>query len=816
MKTLFLLLILIIASVSFSQDLYIPNNPYDKADEKTKQSAAFQRERWFYEQRMYPYNYIPVGAYQKSIDQRNALRSTQGFFYPLTTNWTSIGPTPGYYFAYGNISGRIPTIKYDPNNPNIIYFGAAFGGVWKSTNGGSTWVNMSDNEVSLSSGALAIDPTNSQIIYYGTGEATYSGASYYGRGLLKSTNGGLNWVNYTAGLPASTYFSRIAIRPNHSTEIYAALGNSGLYKSTNSGVNWSQLVSGRCDDIIFKTSGDTAFITGSGTGYKISIDGGTTFTTNTALTMGARNHIAFCKASPNVLYVSVYLSSGSVNVFKSTNSGLNYTQVVTSLLGGGQAWYDFYMHCNPANPNIAYVGTIDVWRTTDGGANFVNITNSYGSGIVHPDQHNLDFNPTNPNEIMCANDGGVWKSSNGGTTWTNLNAGLTITQFYWMASDPTNAAHLMGGTQDNGSQRTTGAVNWVAAFGGDGGVACFHTKNSFYMLGESQNNGLMRSNDNGNTWFDGTTGLSGTGVWVSPIICHPDSEAIFYTARQQVFKTTNDGASWTAISSGTSGQISQMNISKTNPNIMFASAGSVLYKSTDRGYTFVTTSSGMPSRLISGIYVHPDSSNVVIVTFSGFGAGKIYKTTDGGTNWANISGNLPDSPTNDGLIYHPGYSTSYYLVAMDIGVFMTSSWGATWTELANGLPNTVAMHLDYNLSANKIRIGTHGRGTYEISGYLNYIVNYNNEIPKNYELSQNYPNPFNPSTRIKFAIKQNEFVNLVVYDMLGKKVSTLLDKNLDAGTYEVNFDGSNLSSGIYFFKLTTNNFSEVRKMMLTK
>jgi hypothetical protein len=385
-----------------------------------------------------------------------------------------------------------------------------------------------------------------------------------------------------------------------------------------------------------------------------------------------------------------------------------------------------------------------------------------------------------------------------------------------MASDPTNAAHLMGGTQDNGSQRTTGAVNWVAAFGGDGGVACFHIKNSYYMLGESQNNGLMRSIDNGNTWNDGTSGLSGTGAWVSPIICHPDSEAIFYTARQQVFKTVNDGASWTAISSGTSGTISQLAISKTNANIMFASAGSVLYKSTDRGYTFVTTSSGMPGRAISGVYVHPDSSNVVIVTFSGFGAGKIYKTTNGGTNWTNISGNLPDSPTNDGLIYHPGYSTSYYLVAMDIGVFMTSDWGTTWIELANGLPNTVAMHLDYNLSANKIRIGTHGRGTYEISGYLNYIVNYNNEIPKNYELSQNYPNPFNPSTRIKFAIKQNEFVNLVVYDILGKKVSTLLDKKLDAGTYEVNFDGSNLSSGIYFFKLTTNNFSEVRKMMLTK
>jgi hypothetical protein len=260
-----------------------------------------------------------------------------------------------------------------------------------------------------------------------------------------------------------------------------------------------------------------------------------------------------------------------------------------------------------------------------------------------------------------------------------------------------------------------------------------------------------------------------------------------------------------------------MAISKTNPEILYATAGSVVFKSTNRGYTFFQVSSGMPNRTITSINVHPDSSNVAVVTFSGFGAGKIYKTTNGGTNWFNISGNLPDSPTQDGMIYHPGFNTNYFLVGMDIGVFMSSNGGTNWIELADGLPNTVAMHLDYNLAGNKIRIGTHGRSTYEISGYLTNIVNYNNEIPKKYELSQNYPNPFNPSTRIKFSVMNKNFVSLEVYDILGKKISSLVNNVMSAGTYEVNFDGSNLPSGIYIYQLNTNGVTvDTKKAFLIK
>ncbi len=811
----FVLILFLCSFQIIAQDLLIKNNPYENADEYTKSKNSFNREKWFYEQRMYPNNYIPEDAYGKAIEERNALRLSNGFAFDNSSHWINIGPTPGYYYSYTNISGRVTTVRYDPINPAIIYIGAAFGGVWKSTNGGNNFSPFSDNEVSLSTGSIFVDPANTNIIYYGTGEATYSGASYYGRGILKSTNGGATWTNYTTGLPSLTYCSRIVIRPGFPNQLFAAMGTAGLYRSTDAGVTWSILVSGRCDDIVFAPNGTNAYITGSGTGYRVSTDGGLTFNPNATLTMGTRNHIAICRNVPSVLYCAVY-SGSTINTFKSTNSGDNFTQIaVGTNFNGGQAWYDFYMHVNPFDPNFAYVGSIDIWRTTDGGTSFQNITNGYSNGVVHVDQHNMDFNPLNSNELIAVNDGGAWKSTNRGTNWINLNSELSLTQFYRIATDPSNVNHVLGGTQDNGTQRTLGTPNWVAAFGGDGGEVCFHSQNPLFMLGETQNNGVRRSNDGGNSWVSATNGLTGTGAWVGPLISHPTTSEIFFTARQQVFKTTTWGVIWTPISSGTSGTIREMAISRTNPNLMYATSGASIFKSTDGGTSFSSVTSGLPGRTITSVYVHPDSADVAVITFSGFGAGKVYKTTNGAASWINISGNLPDSPTNDVLIYYPGVSTSIYYSAMDIGVFFTSNYGTSWVELSDGLPNTVAMHLDFHQATNKLRIGTHGRGVWQTDIVVG-LINYNNEIPAKFSLQQNYPNPFNPVTTIKYDIIKDGFVKLAVYDILGKELKSIVNQNQKAGSYTAQFDGSNLTSGVYFYQIFTNGFTETKKMMLIK
>ncbi|MEO8210604.1 MAG: hypothetical protein ABI840_08575, partial [bacterium] len=355
MRTIILLFaLIIIPSLSIAQDLFIQNNPYESAEDFVKGRNAFKRERWFNEQRMYPNNFFPDNAYGNALNQREQLRQDQGFFINSRNLWVNIGPTSGYYFSYGNIASRITTVKYDPLNPAVIYLGAAYGGVWKSTNSGANWIALTNDEASLSSGAIAIDPANTNIIYYGTGEATYSGTSYYGRGLLKSINGGTTWTNYTTGIGSFSFFSRLVIRPGHSNELLAALGNraslgasGGIYRSTDAGITWNVIVSGRCDDIVFSPDGQSAYAIGSGIGYRISTDGGVTFNPSAALTPATRNHIAICKSFPNILYSAVH-SGSSISVFKSTDAGVTFTPSAPGAnFSGGQAWYDFYMYVNP-------------------------------------------------------------------------------------------------------------------------------------------------------------------------------------------------------------------------------------------------------------------------------------------------------------------------------------------------------------------------------------------------------------------------------------------------------------------------------------
>lgn len=712
-----LLALLVISTSHFSQSV----SSYFNAPEEIKNNKPFQREMEFYSERAYPDNFIPKDAYIKSMQQKETL-AQRGI---NNISWVNLGPTPGYYFAYGNISSRIVTGAYDPNDPNIIYIGAANGGIWKSTNGGMNWTPLTDDQPSMSSGALAIDPTNTNIIYAGTGEATYSGASYYGAGLLKSTNAGQSWIQYTSGLPNQTYFSRIVIRPNHPNELLAALGNSGLYRSTNSGETWTEIRSGRCDDVLFTVTGDTAFAVGGSTNLARSINGGASFSNfGSGLPNGTRTHFDIARSNSSKMYAAVY-SSSSFTFYRSTNYGANWVSANSYNFNGSQAWYDMHVRVNPKNENQIFVGTIDIHRSTDGGTTFTNITNGYSGGNVHVDQHYIFFHPTDENTLFACNDGGIWRSTNGGTSFTNMNQNLTLTQFYRITASPFTPSRILGGTQDNGTQQTYSTLNWQAAFGGDGGEVCFNPFDQNYILGETQYNGIYRTTNGGATWNSSTSGLSSSEAkaWVAPIIAHPDQNGVFFTARQRVYRSSNNGGSWTAVSSNVNGTnaVRELAISKTNPNIMFATSSALVFKSTNAGASWTNVSGGLPNKTINSVYVHPNNENEVFLTFSGFGTSKVYRSTDGGNGWMNIHGNLPDSPVNDIFIYTDDPTAPQtYFAATDIGVFLTRDNGVTWEDMDNGLPNTVIKHLDYSPSTKMLRAGTHGRGVYE--AFIDFTV----------------------------------------------------------------------------------------------
>ncbi|MGH2574625.1 MAG: WD40/YVTN/BNR-like repeat-containing protein [Ignavibacteria bacterium] len=220
--------------------LFIPCFVYSQSGWDTIQN---QRSKWFIGQRKYPVDSIPQDAYVKAIKYRDSLRTIQGYQYPVPDFWITVGPMPAGFFV--PVSGRITDVKYDPNNPSIIYLGGAVGGVWKTTNGGVNWLPKTDFLPSLSSGAIAIDKNNTNIIYYGTGEGSDAFVYLYlGAGLFKSTNGGQTWNDgiTISGFPKRTKFFELVIKPDNSNIIFAAL-NSGLYRSTNAGIDWS-VVSG--------------------------------------------------------------------------------------------------------------------------------------------------------------------------------------------------------------------------------------------------------------------------------------------------------------------------------------------------------------------------------------------------------------------------------------------------------------------------------------------------------------------------------------------------------------------------------------------
>lgn len=801
----------------------INDNPYDKLPPESRNSKLILRERWYNEQRMYPFNFIP---YEKEIaaeQERDRMVRESGSMRALVP-WVSKGPMPIISGTGENNSGRMVAVKYDPVNPDIIYAGGATGGVWKTTNGGANWFPIADFEVSINTGAIEIDPANTNIIYFGTG-ASYDGTNKKGRGLLKSTDGGATWTNYTTGLPDPSVFTRLVLRPGTSNELFASCGPSGLYKSMDAGVTWTQVLSGRCDDIVFSPDGNNAYIIGKGTGYRRSTDGGATFPSSNIFKMGDRNQIAISKSSPNILYaVTSYGKNGtSGEFFKSTNSGASFFRMDTYLRRSfGFAF--LFLYVLPSNPDVVFYGNVFLYRSTNGGESFSRTDGVEGSGgslIMHGDHQCMDFHPTDPNQVVDANDGGIWKSVTAGSDdhWINTNATLGVTQIYRLASNPLDVNQVIGSSQDNGSFMTTGgSLAWQRTVAGDGGDAVFNTADPTQIMSTQMVGTLHYSSNSGMSWKTHNQGLSGKTTWVTPVTSHATLPGAFYTVREKVFISTN-GSDWSALpSAGLSGVGNNISVTPANPDLIYVTSGSKVFKSSNGANTFTDVSAGLPDRAVTNIRIHPDSQNVAVVSLSGFGTGHVFKTTDGAATWSDISGNLPDSPASDVLIYYPGHSTSTYCAATDVGVFYSTNYGGSWALLGEDLPNVTPVRFDHNLALSDIRIATFGRGVWQTSPPASFRgdFNYTGTSPDKFKLHQNYPNPFNPSTTIKYELPENGFVKLDIYDILGRLVERLVYDYQNAGIYEVKFVAGNLPSGTYIYRLNTGGYTEIKRMLIVK
>ncbi len=416
--------------------------------------------------------------------------------------------------------------------------------------------------------------------------------------------------------------------------------------------------------------------------------------------------IAVTEANPNYVYFFSYENG----IYRSENSGSTFTMRSVSPTEGSQGWYDLAMAASHVNPEEVHVGEINTYRSLNGGQSWVKTTewqwgNSYG--YTHCDIHEMVFYG---GTLYVGSDGLISKSTDNGNNWTDLTQGICIRQFYRIAGSRTNPYKLMGGSQDNGTSVYTND-HWHEWLGADGMEAAIDHSNENIVYGTSQGGNFYKSNNGGN---GGNVSITqpGAGAWVTPFVMHPSNPLTLFVGTTNVRKTTNGMMSWTTISNLGTGTIRNMYISESDPDYLYVSKSEAIYRTTDGGDTWDNITSGLPDLFITYIAVHPLDPEMVAVSLSGFNEGeKVFISYDAGDTWENFSFNLPNIPANC-VIFNNDEGHGLY-VGMDVGIYYIDNSLVEWEPFFEGLPNVIVNEMEIHYESGKIRAGTYGRGLWE-------------------------------------------------------------------------------------------------------
>ncbi|MBI3586574.1 MAG: hypothetical protein HY088_05550 [Ignavibacteriales bacterium] len=685
-----------------------------------EEHKMFKRWEWFTEPRVYPsgkWDFEKIDAIRTRLEKddnelvmRQAkisslnVRIVEGrIIWPFRNIWTPLGPSDA---VGGTNMGRVNCIKFDPKNSKIVYLGAPDGGVWKSTDGGTTWAPKFDTQPTLSVGDIAIDPANTNIIYVSTSDAFGYGSPFWGGtysvGVMKSTDGGNTWaatgLSWTVG--QNRTIRRLVIHPSDSKILLAATSN-GLYRTADAGATWTQIWATSTFDVEFQQDNGKIVYATTTQVFK-STDAGATFSSLTATCAGSRYNIEIARSNPKVLYT--LCTSGTVQ--KSTDAGSTWTTTTSpgvTLYG----YYDNVLAVSPVDEKIVYVAGFNIKRSTDGGTTWSSV-NTAG----HVDNHCITFLSGSSSTILCGNDGGIFKTTNSGNTWSSLNKTLSITQFYRLGISKTDANIMVCGAQDNGNMKYN-AGTFTNVTNADGMKGFIDWSNSNVIYAGIQYGGFYRS-INGGTSFTGVSTPSG-GAWVAPWCQDPTVANTIYAGTNKVYKSTNQGTAWTAISGSLSGigSFTVLKVAPSNAKYIYAGNGNKLYRTKDGGTNWTDITAGLPvaGNYLMDVAIHDYDPNIAYVTFSGYTAGeKVYRTCNGGGAWSNMSGTLPNMPVN--CIVHQNTNNALY-VGTDAGVYYINDDLSDWIPYKWGLPNVIVDELEIHYGKNIIRAATYGRGVWQ-------------------------------------------------------------------------------------------------------
>ena len=673
----------------------------------------FRRAEWFLGPRTYPDGTIDL---DKVDALRAAVRDADAALEPKEpeakafsarwrrTKWRQLGPDDA---VGGTNMGRVNCVEFDPANANVLYLCAADGGVWKSMDGGVTWKPKFDFERTLSVGDIAVDRQHPKRLFVATSDAFGYGTPFWGGtysvGIMRSDNGGNTWTHTGLSwtVKQNRTIRRLVIHPTNGHILLAAT-SVGVYRTVNGGATWTKIINGSAYDVEFQpNNGNIAYAT-TNTVLK-STNAGATFTALSATCAGARYNVKIANSKPNVLYT--LCTNGTVQ--KSVDSGATWTTAAASgvsLYG----YYDNVLAVSPVDDRVVYVAGFDIKRTTDGGATWAGVPVA-----GHVDNHTIKFAPGSGTTLYSGNDGGLFKSTDGGSTWTSLNKGLAITQFYRIGLSASTPGLFVVGAQDNGNmKRSAGAFSSITNADGMQDFIDWSNDNNIYAA--IQYGGFYRSTNGGATFTPISTPSS--GAWVAPWCQDPVTANTLYAGTDKVYRSTNQGTVWTAISGALAGvgAFEVLGVAPGNPSVIYAGGGTKLYRTSNGGTTWTDITSGLPvaTNYLTAVAISDADPQIAYATFSGYVAGeKVYRTTNGGTSWTNISAGLPNMPVN-AIVHEKGPGNRIY-IGTDAGVYYRNDSLTHWIPHKFGLPNVIVDDLKIQYGAKKIRAATYGRGVWE-------------------------------------------------------------------------------------------------------
>jgi photosystem II stability/assembly factor-like uncharacterized protein len=756
-------------------------------------------------------------------------------------DWEFMGPV--------NLGGRITDIEVPNGSNNTVYISAASGGIFKSFDRGTTWFPIFDGQTAISIGDMAISPSDTNVIYAGSGEPNAGGGSvtYDGDGIYKSVNGGQTWVNL--GLTEGGSTGRIALDPQNPSRIFTAImgklfaNNSerGIFRSTDGGISWQKVLyvsdsTGGIDVVVNPQNPNIVYaalwervrrpnrrVYGGPTSaiYK-STDGGTIWNklVNGLPTQQlGRISLSLCAGTPSVIYASIVGKNETlVDVYKSTDDGDHWVALnaVSQIYTTPYDWWFGGVKADPINPNEVYLLMMYPYRSMNGG------TGSSWAGIAngaHVDQHAIFLSPSDNQYRILGNDGGIYFTTDNFQTITGtLHQNLPIGQFYTLDvfAGGTTPNYLIGGLQDNGVAEKSDVPpsEWQLVVGGDGVMSKFDPNDPQFYYGSYQYGGFQFSNPLYGSYSPHGFIAGDRFNWKSPMtIFNPHSSTLFIGS-DRVYKSMDYGNTVQPVSNDLTnggggiavvyGTITALAVASSDSGFIYAGTDDAnLWATQNGGTTWTKVNAGLPQRWVTSIEVSETDPREVFVTYSGYrfndSIAHVYHSLNGGSSWADISGNLPDIPVND-LLQDPQHPDILYL-ATDVGVYYSIDTGVTWHMLGASLPLVPVNGLALHSVSRYLYAGTYGRSMYRINiGDITAIKEYNLSGLK----LRLFPNPVQDEFHIQFISNTDAPGILLIYNTDGSLVRRESLGTLQRGINTIRVSrtaGVPLPAGTYLFRI---------------